>query len=65
MGVNEMVVKINMEMPKSCFECRMLRVNNALNEWRCYAALPSIRFSFLECPTEKRHNRCPLQEVKE
>lgn len=51
-----MTVKIDMEMPKSCLECH-LPVSI-----ECYLKTNAILYGFAN---EKRHEQCPLQEVKE
>ena len=59
-----MAVKIEMDMPKNCRECRFCRYDNKYEEYYCYAILVPIDI------TEKvyeyiRQTHCPLQEVKE
>ena len=49
-------VMLDMEMPKSCSECRLPA------NMECYLAEWAIHRGF---DSERRHPECPLQEVKE
>ena len=50
------MIQIDMEMPKSCSECRLPA------NMECYLAEWAIHRGF---DSERRHPDCPLQEVKE
>ena len=54
-----MALKINIEMPKSCFECKFCLFQTDLNMY-CSA----LRASFPGTDDSIRMRECPLQEVK-
>lgn len=59
-----MSVKIEMEIPENCRECRFCRFDCTYREYYCYAGL--IPFDVTEIIYERiRRPQCPLQEVKE
>lgn len=60
------MVKIDMKMPKSCKECKLVYTHR-YDEHRhlCCLIAPSTRDSEITGYTKNRHHRCPLQEVKE
>ena len=59
-----MAIKIEMDMPKSCRECRFCRYDCMYKEYYCYATL--IPFDVTESVYEHiRRTQCPLQEIKE
>ena len=59
-------VVINMEMPKSCSTCGFCSYNDgegfAEDYYNCVI---NGQFLGIEPPYNKRHQECPLQEVKE
>lgn len=58
-----MAVKIEMEMPESCRECRFCKWDSKYEEYYCYAHL--IPVDCTENIYEKvRLNICPLNECK-
>lgn len=66
-----MTVKIEgMEMPKSCLECRFkkwYRWSNGFTDYSCYITNKTVNTycNNAKTPQNKRHPKCPLQEVKE
>ena len=54
-----MTVKIDMEMPKSCSECRLFCGDISTGNY-CKITLKEIDYYGIT-----RHPKCPLQEVKE
>ena len=55
-----MAVKINMEMPKCCAECRFNLDDNRMGVNYC-----AITLEETDCYRVTRPQECPLQEVKE
>ena len=61
-----MTVKIDMEMPKSCSECRFCTWSASNARWMCTATPVCVRYmTKLKCFCLGRRSYCPLQEVKE
>lgn len=58
-------VMIEMEMPKSCIDCRFCRWADWKSMWACYAMEPVKCMSSKNYEAEKKMRGCPLQEVKE
>lgn len=58
-----MTVKIDIEMPKSCSECRGMRVS--AHNFLCFLADERAVKVIEEKDLRKRPSWCPLQEVKE
>lgn len=59
------VIQINMEMPKCCAECDLLKVYEGKN---CFKCLPDGRYMYDQDKiwmTEQRPNWCPLKEITE
>ena len=55
-----MPVKIDMEMPKSCIDCRFcFAIQEPVFHYWCTAGEHEVNGK------RKRYKRCPLQEVKE
>lgn len=55
-----MTVKIEMDMPKSCAECRFNLDDNRMGVNYC-----AITLEETDCYRVTRTQECPLQEVKE
>ena len=63
-----MTVKIDMEMPKSCYRCRFCDADNDLLLAYCYAKFNHpfpIKLTEDISELKERQGWCPLQEVKE
>ena len=63
-----MAVKIDMEMPKSCYSCRFCEADNELLRAYCYAKFKhpfTIALTKDISEFKQRPSWCPLQEVKE
>lgn len=62
-----MTVKIDMEMPKSCSDCIFPHIEAHYHKtvWaKTFHLCPFVEEYVDEC-MQKRHPKCPLQEVKE
>lgn len=60
-----MTVKIEMEMPKSCFVCPFLKTARRILTGYIVDTTCSITCCNTNWHYKTRHPKCPLQEVKE
>ena len=56
------MIKIDMEMPKSCKQCPLAVWIDDENYRMCTQTKEIVDFAIV---CDKRHSKCPLQEVKE
>lgn len=61
------MIKIDMEMPKSCFKCRFELQDDLWGTWKCQVNQKFTNYDRFhpESNKEKRYCGCPLIEVKE
>lgn len=59
-----MAVKIDMDIPKCCIECRFCRWADYKEKWACYAQEPVKYMSSQNYENGKKMRGCPLKECE-
>ncbi len=65
MGEDKMSIKIDMDMPKNCLECKFCAWLELDTEHLCQLTQRPLVDVVTNIYKDKRHPLCPLKEVKE